>query len=224
MGVLRGWVAGEQAFGGGERGQQPARAFEPVRFVGEGANAAGATLLARQRQPLGELAALGLGEAMQQLARIGVGRIEADLDVSAQAGDVAAFEQLAAERFAQPEQALAQVGAGAFGIDVGPEQCGEAAARRRPFDRQVGEQQRVLLLDRDDRAIGAYELRLVGEIERSGADGGLGHGRGREILEAKAQGASISGCVAQHSPALSGSGWRRCSACRGPSPRSRRRR
>ena len=81
-----------------------------------------ATLPARQRQPVGELAARRLAEAAQQLARFAFGRIEADLDVGAQAGDVATLEQLAAERLAQPEQALAQVGAGALGIDVGPEQ------------------------------------------------------------------------------------------------------
>ena len=180
-------------------GGQPAARFRAaMRCVGQGADAcAVAAPLARlapasrparwhrrSSRPCSRLAADG---------RVGADR-RSDLD-DRRTGPATspAFEQLAAERAAQAEQALAQVGAGAFGDRRRARvSAARRLARRRPFERQVGEQQRVLLLDRDDRAIGAYELRLVGEIERSGADGGLGHGRGREILEAKAQGASIS--------------------------------
>ena len=193
MRVLGSRVEVDQALRGGQRGDQLARHLEPGRLVGEGTDAAGAALLAGQREPLGELADKRLFEAVQELARVGFGMIEVDLDVGAEAGDVAAFEQLATERLAQAEQALAQIGAGPLGVDVGPEQRGQPAARRRPFDRQVGQQQRVLLLERADPAVGTHELRLAGEVQGVGAGRGSGHGRGREFLEAEAHGSSITG-------------------------------
>ena len=47
----------------------------------------------------------------------------------------------------QPQQPLPQVAARALVVDVGPEQRRKPRARRRPFDRQVREQQRVLGLE-----------------------------------------------------------------------------
>ena len=187
MGVLGSRVEIDQALRGGERRDQLAGAFESRGLVGQGADAPGATLLARPVEPVRELAGARLFETVQQFARAGLGGVEMDLDIDAQAGHVAAFEQVAADRLAQAKQALAQVGARPLGIDVGPEQRGEPAARRRTLDRQVGEQQRILLLEHADRPVGANELRIAGEMQGVGA-GGSGHGDGARVLEAGSQG------------------------------------
>ena len=192
MGVLGGRV-------GSRAGARPRRApatSRPAlssrdRFVGEGADAAGTTLLARQRQPVGELAAHRLGEAVQQLARIRVG---ADRGGRRCRRTGRRRRRLRAARGRAPCAGGTGAGAGwrgrARGSTSGQSRAASRLARRRPFDRQVGEQQRVLLLERDDRAVGAHELRLAGELQgvaavrrrsrRIGTRNQLGGGRASE--------------------------------------------
>ena len=130
--------------------------------------------LARRVEPLGETAR-GVGiDAWQQRAGVAGEAVEIDLEVGAKVRRLAAGQQVAAERLAQAEQTLAQVGAGALGIDLGPEQAGEDAPRRRPFDREVREQERVLAFDRRERPVRSREGGVAREAQ-GGGTAGFGH-------------------------------------------------
>ncbi len=63
--------------------------------------------------------------------------------------DIATADRLEAEAAFQAHQALAQGGARPFAVGLGPEQGGQAGARRRALERQPGQQQRILRFEMD---------------------------------------------------------------------------
>jgi hypothetical protein len=151
-------------------------------------------------EPVGELARHRLGEAVQQLARLRAGGSRRTSMSAHRAGDVAASSSSRPRRLAQPEQALAQVGAGALGVDVGPEQGRQPAARRSaprsPGRRAAG---RPSARARDP-TVAAHELRLAGEVQGVATGRGVRHGRGAEGPGSGCAWSSLAARVAEHSP------------------------
>ena len=173
MRVLGSRVEADELLCGVERRAQVAGGLELRAGLGQGAPLREAAPLAGRVEPLGE-AARRVGIDARQQGAAEPAAVEVDFEVGAEAGCLATREEVAAERLAQAEQTLAQVGAGALGIDVGPEQAGEDAPRRRPLDRQVREQERVLAFDRRERPVRGREHGVAREAQ-GGGTAGFGH-------------------------------------------------
>ena len=168
-------------------GRKQGRAQLPVglerrRAFGELAGMAAAALLTRLLQPFGEAAGVGLVDPEQDaLGCRFVTAFQIDIEIAAESRDIAALEQVAADRMAQAVQPLAQVRARPIAIDVRPEQRRQDAARRRPLESEIGEEQRVLRLDGDDPAVGAHVAGLACEPQCTA--GRSKHGRRRRIRQ-----------------------------------------
>jgi len=135
MAVLGGRIGVHQLLCRGERRGQPAARFELRCALDQREEVRGAAPFAGLGQPIAQPAGIGLVQALQQAAAGGrVAGAQIDLEIGAQDSDLADLEQVAAERAAQAKQALAQVGAGAFDVHVGPESRREHSARRRTFE------------------------------------------------------------------------------------------
>ena len=119
-------------------------------------------------QPGGEFAA-GDGSSVTEHA---VGVFQIVRQILGQCQRDAAHDGFEVQCLAQLKQPLAQCIARGIGVAVGPQQCGQARARRRPFERQPGQQRSVPRRQREGRAIGAdnagrgsSESKLIGTHE-----------------------------------------------------------
>ena len=128
-------------------------------------DALGAAALTGRVEPHRETVGIGLDHTGQQLTRAGVGLCQIDLHIFRQAGDRPALQQIEAKPSAQAIQALAQVGVGARLVGVGPQQGSERAPWRRAGDGQIGEQQRVLGLERQHLACAVHAGRLADQAQ-----------------------------------------------------------
>ena len=154
------------------------------------------------REPIRELAGHRLGEAVQQLARLCRRRIETDLDVGARpaTSPPSSSSRPSALRSRNRRwRRLARARSDRRRARAGrPAGCA-ASALRSPGRRAAARPSARARRPSRRRARTAARGRGRRAAVRAAADG---HGRGREILEAEAHGASPAACVAQHSPAL----------------------
>ena len=160
-----------------------AGALQPRRVTGERLDVQRPAALALAGQPGREARRVGFGDRRQQLTRAIVSRPGIDLHMGRQAGDQRAFQQLEADQFAQPKQALTQVGAGALRVHIGPQHRRQRAPRRRPFDGQIGQQQRVLRLQHQllAGAVNAHSRADQAQDRAFGKTAGEGRGMTRSV-------------------------------------------
>ena len=195
MGLLGGRITGQQLLCHGERLAKFLGALEPCRNTGERLDVLGPVALACTGEPCRKTARVGLGDCVQQFRRTRAGRCEIDLHMGRQARHRSAFEQVEAERLAQAKQALAQVGPGALAVHVRPQQHRQRPARRRSFDGQIGQHQRVLVLQHQHLA-GAVDADRLADQAQSGERGGGGGGHGKSCRN----GRQPAACDLQHRP------------------------
>jgi hypothetical protein len=120
--------------------------------------------LALLLQPGGQLGAELAARVAEHVPRVG----EVVLDAGGQRQGRAASDQLDAELSPELEQALAQGVPRRLGRALRPEQGRQPGARRRPLERQPGEQRGITRGQRRDGVVGAEEMGRVGELQAHG--------------------------------------------------------
>jgi hypothetical protein len=181
VGVVGKRLVGAQPLGDGQRRGHAGLRLEPAGQPRQRLAAHHVPALARQGQPALELRAVGVGQAVEQLAvqrrRVvgepAFGLVHAGCDAAGQAQRVFALDQRPAGRPRQPEAALAQAGAGTRQIDRGPEHLRQGVACGLAVQRQHGQQRRVLAAQRQAGDTGPSQRRGAQQV-----DLGIGRGRG----------------------------------------------
>ena len=160
----------QQVLGQGQRITQLAGSFRRIGLLHQTGHVVGHALLPDLAQPVGQLR-LGVGlHAGQQLTqrRVLPGQ---HLHIGRQLQRRAAFHTGAPGNLPQPQQPLAQVGAGTHRRHIGPQQRGQVSAGGRAHQGQAGGQQGRVPIEHRGPAIGVQQRGDASQSKRESCHG-----------------------------------------------------
>jgi hypothetical protein len=144
-----------------ERSRQLARGLRLRRYGGQPLTAPRLAGKPRGFEPVGETARLLQRNRRKQVAVL----VEIVRNTRSERGMCARRDQLGADALFHAQQARAQVAAGSLGIDVGPQPLGNTRARGLSLDGQQRQQQRILDLEFEHRAVGQHTARRAAQAK-----------------------------------------------------------